>query len=532
MRDDREHRYEPEAGHPGAIGLIAACRERVELSLLLGAICLGASLPAQDASAPKPNSEAAGEPPPRPNIVFVIADQLRYQSCGFAGDRNARTPRLDAFAREGVVFRNAVSGHPVCAAYRASLFTGKYTTSTGMVINELRINTNHMFLAQALTRQGYDTAYIGKWHLWANQLGDHFNPTNSFTPPGPYRLGFDGFWAAYNFHHEYYRGYYHTDSLQKLPIKGYEPDFQTGMAIDQIKRLSRAARPFALFLALGTPHDPWTTNNVPAEYYAMFADQGDKPRFTLPPNYAPTNDPYGDAWSRFKGPGERKALLNWMRVYYAMTANLDWNFGRLLQAIEQAGIRDRTLVVFTADHGEMMGAHGRRAKNIFYEEAVRVPFVMRWPGRIPAGLDSDACLNSPDIMPTLLGMAGVPIPPKVEGQDLSHCALGRPGPEPVAALMENTGACAAWEDGYEWRALRSKQYTYAIYRKDRRELLFDNRADPYQLHSLADSAGYQDNLNHFRALLKQRMRELDDTFAPSTWYRDHWVKDRVITYVR
>ena len=507
-------------------------REQIELNLLAAVCYLAAAVAVVAADSPGTNSQSAADRLSRPNLVFVLADQLRYQSCGFAGDTNARTPHLDAFAKAGVVFRNAVSGHPVCAPYRASLFTGKYTTSTGMVINELRMNTNHLFLAQVLTRQGYETAYIGKWHLWANELGNHSDPKNSFTPPGPYRLGFDGFWAAYNFHHDYYQGYYHADSPKKLPVKGYEPDFQTEMAIGEIKRYSRAARPFALFLAIGTPHDPWNPTNVPAKYYAMFADDGKQARFTLPPNYEPKNDPYADAWGRFKGPGERQALLRWLRVYYAMTANLDWNFGRLLQAIEDTGIRDRTIVVVTADHGEMMGAHGRRAKNIFYEEAVRVPFVVRWPGKIPAGLTSDACLNTPDIMPTLLGMAGLPIPAKVEGQDLSHCALGQPGPEPEAAFMQNTGACAVWEDGYEWRALRSKQYTYAIYRKDRKELLFDNLKDPYQLQNLAESPEQEQTLNRFRALLKTRKQELDDNFEASTWYRDHWVKDRIITRVR
>ena len=468
----------------------------------------------------------------KPNLVFVFADQLRYQSCGFAGDAKARTPNLDNFAKQGVVFRNAVSGHPVCSPYRASLLTGKYTTSTGMVINELRMNPNHEFLAQVLRRHGYDTGYIGKWHLWANELGNHFDPKNSFTPAGPYRLGFDGFWAAYNFHHDYYQGYYHTDSPMKIPVKGYEPDAQTDLAIRQIEHYARVGKPFALFLSIGTPHDPWSLTNVPAKYLAMFTDDGKEPRFALPPNHKPENDPYADAWGRFNGRGERQSILEWLRVYYAMTANSDWNFGRLLQAIDRAGIRDNTIVVFTSDHGEMMGAQGRRAKNIFYEEAVRVPFVMRWPGRIPAGLTSDACLNTPDIMPTLLGMAGLPIPAKVEGADLSHCAFGRPGPEPKAAFMQNTGACAIWEDGYEWRALRSKQYTYAIYRKDRKELLFDNLKDPCQLHNLVANPDEEQRLARFRDLLKARMKELDDNFEPSTWYRDNWVKDRIIIRVR
>lgn len=161
-----------------------------------------------------------------------------------------------------------------------------------------------------------------------------------------------------------------------------------------------------------------------------------------------------------------------------------------------------------------------------------MPFLVRWPGKTPSGHVSDVCLNTPDIMPTLLGMAGLPIPSKVEGEDLSHCAFGKPGPEPEAAFMQNTGACAAWEDGYEWRALRSKQYTYAIYRKDRRELLFDNVADPYQLLDLSQSSAHNATMDHFRALLKERMAKLDDTFEVSTWYHDHWTKDRIITYTR
>ena len=468
----------------------------------------------------------------QPNLIYVLADQLRYQSLGYAGDPKARTPMIDEFARESANFRNAVSGHPVCAPYRASLFTGKYTTSTGMVINELRMNPNHECLAHVLTRHGYETGYIGKWHLWANELGNHLDPKNSFVPAGPHRLGFDGFWAAYNFHHEYYKGYYHTNSPEKIPIQGYEPDYQTGMAVDLIRKYAGGEKPFALFLSVGTPHDPWGRDNVPPEYLAVFEKDTELAEFTLPPNYKPEDDPYSDAWGRFKDPNQRASIPDWLRVYYAMTANLDWNFGRILKALERAGLSENTIVVFSSDHGEMMGSQGRRAKNIFYEEAVRVPFLVRWPGRIPAGNVSDACLNTPDIMPTLLSMMGMPIPAKVEGMDLSHCAYGKPGPEPEAAFMQNTGACAIWEDGYEWRGLRGKRYTYAVYRVDRREFLFDSQADPYQLRNLADDAGHRDVLDQHRSLLKRRMSDLGDEFRMSTWYRDHWTNDRVITYAR
>lgn len=462
--------------------------------------------------------------PPKPNIIFVLADQLRYQSCGWAGDPLAKTPNLDAFAREGADFRNAVSGHPVCSAYRASLLTGKYTSSTGMVINELRMNPDHECLAHVLTRGGYDTSYIGKWHLWANELGNHEDPKNSYTPPGPYRLGFDGYWAAYNFHHTYYRGYYHTDSPEKIPADGYEPDVQTDLAIQRLRHHAQVKKPFALVLSVGTPHDPWDKSNVPADYWDAFEGT----RFALPPNYKPEDDPYSDDWGLFKNPANRDRIPEMLRGYYAMTANLDWNFGRLMKAVEDLGLRQDTIVVFTSDHGEMLGSQGRRAKNIFYEEAVRVPFLLRYPRKVKAGLVSDACLNTPDIMPTLLGLAGLGIPDLVEGSDLSHCATGEAGVEPEAALMMNTGACAVWEDGYEWRALRSKRYTYAVYRRDGREMLFDNAADPHQLRDLSADPDHTYRMRGFREMLERRMQALGDEFPASSWYRDHWTRDRII----
>lgn len=107
----------------------------------------------------------------QPNLIYVFADQLRYQSLGYTGDDKAKTPRIDALSEEGVNFTNCVSGHPMCAPYRASLFTGKYSSSTGMVINELRMNPNHECFGHVLHNAGYDTYYIGKWHLWADELG-------------------------------------------------------------------------------------------------------------------------------------------------------------------------------------------------------------------------------------------------------------------------------------------------------------------------------------------------------------------------
>lgn len=465
----------------------------------------------------------------RPNLVYVFADQLRYLSCGYAGDKRARTPNIDRLAAGGVDFRNCVSMTPVCAAYRASLMTGKYTTSTGMVINELRLSPEHECFGHVLTRAGYETGYIGKWHLWANQLGNHDDDRNGFIPPGPYRLGFDGYWAAYNFHHRYFDAFYYRDEPKKIRYsrpgveRPYEPDAQTDMAIDFIGRAAKGSRPFSLFLSYGTPHDPWGWNNVPRRFADVFRGV----RFPKAPNFSSVQDPYADGWGTM-GKAYLENLEQHQQGYYAMAANLDWNIGRLMAALGKAGQLENTIVVFTSDHGEMFGAHGRRAKNIFYEEAARVPFLIGWPARIAAGDVSDACLNTPDIMPTVLGLMGLPVPKAVEGMDLSHCALRRQGPEPETALMQNTGACAAWQDGYEWRALRDKRFTYAVYRRDGAELLLDNLNDPYQKQNLLGDPKQADRLHDFRRMLKRRMEELGDGFEKCTWYRERWTKDRNI----
>lgn len=462
----------------------------------------------------------------KPNLIYVFADQLRYQSVGYAGDEKAHTPNIDHFASESVNFMNAVSSTPVCAPYRASLFTGKYTSSTGMVINELRINPHHRCFAHVLNNHGYEVGYIGKWHLWAAQAGHHHDLQNAYVPPGPHRLGFEGYWAGYNFHHEYYGAYYYGDDPQKIELDQYEPDAQTDLAIEYIQKRAKRDKPFALFLSWGPPHDPWQKDNVPEEFYNMFREV----EFTLPPNWRDTPDPYMDQntdpnrWLSYW----KQNIPEFLRVYYAMNANLDWNFGRLLQAIEQVGIADDTIVVFTSDHGEMFGANGRVNKLIFYEEACRVPFLVRWPGQIPAGHISDACLGTPDIMPTLLSLMGLPYPDEVEGTDLSDVALGKDGPEPEAAFLQGMGHTFLWKNGSEWRGLRDKQFTYAMYRVDQSECLFDHQNDPLQLTNLINDPKYAPILERFRTMLKSKMTELNDTFEKCTWYRDHWIEDRKI----
>ena len=468
---------------------------------------------------------SAVEPRP-PNVIVIVADQLRYQSVGYAGDKRAHTPNLDRLAAEGVNFRQFVANTPVCSAFRGSLLTGKYASTTGVVVNELRLNPNQDSLAHMLARSGYACDFIGKWHLWAAEAGGHHNIKNAYTPPGPYRMGFDDYWAGFNFGHDNYKAWYFRDAAEPQRIDGLGDAKFTDLAIGRVREHAQNQKPFFMLLALSMPHDPWTKNNVPAGWYERFKNVA----FPLPPTWSDTPDPYMDRnadakqWVEFWKPH----MEEFQRVYHAMTAAVDEQVGRLLAEIDNAGVREDTIVVFTADHGEMFGAHGRVYKMIFYEESVRTPMIMRWPGHIPASVQSDACISTVDIMPTLLGLTSGEIPAAVEGMNLSHLALGQDGPEPEAALLQGMGHTFQWKDGFEWRALRNKHHTYARYLRDGRELLFDNVADPLQKHDLCGEIGELDTLTRLLEQLKAKMQALGDTFEKCSWYRDQFTDNRII----
>ncbi len=459
--------------------------------------------------------------PGRPNIIYVMADQLRYNMPGYAGNFRAVTPNIDRLAATSMNFRNCVSSTPVCAPYRASLLTGKYSSSTGMVINEIRINPNQETLAKVLDRNGYTTGYIGKWHLWADHPARH-TVEDEYIPPGPYRLGFNDEWSAYNFHHTNFNSTYFGNSPAPLHYKkDYEPEAQFDMAIDYLNHHKKDTSPFALFLSVGIPHDPWTKENVPAKYYDLFKGVD----FKLPATWSDEPDPYMDRNTE-KGPwlsNWKKNLPEMIRVYHAMVASLDDNMGRLLKALDESGLTDNTILVFTTDHGEMFGENARVFKLTFYESAARVPFLIRWPGNIPAGMQSDALMGTPDIMPTLLGLSRLPIPASAEGADLSHVCLGKPGPEPAFAFLQGMGHTYLWEDGFEWRAVRDKRFTYARYLRDGHELLFDNQQDPLQTTNLAADPSYRQVYQDLKQKMAGKMATLHDEFKPCTWYRDHWL---------
>ncbi|MCX8037517.1 MAG: sulfatase [Candidatus Sumerlaeia bacterium] len=418
----------------------------------------------------------------RPNILFVFADQMRASAAGWMGNEQVRAPHLDRFARRGLIFDNAVSCNPVCTPYRASLLTGLYPLRHGLCVNDVRLSTDLPTIAKSLKAAGYDTGYIGKWHLDGDKRG-------GFTPPGPRRQGFD-YWAAAECTHNYMKSHYYRDDPTPIWIEGYDADHQTDLAIEYV-RTHGAERPFCLFMSWGPPHDPY---QLMPEKYKTF----DPREIKLPPNCK-----------------DEQRWREDIAGYYSHIEALDRNFGRLMDALEKTGRADDTIVVFTSDHGDMLGSHGMQKKQKPWDESVHIPFVLVYPRRVPAGRRTPVPFNVPDIMPTLLGLACVPIPRETEGYDLSDIVLGQNTKGPASTLIANH--CPFGEPVPEWRGVRTERYTFVRTRSGP-WLLFDNQKDPYQMNNLAESASHREIREELDRELTRWLERTGDRFEPREAY--------------
>lgn len=452
----------------------------------------------------------------RPNLIFLFADQLRYQSCGFAGDARAHTPNLDRLAAQGCNFTNAVSVYPLCGPFRNSLLTGKYPTSTGMYRNDVRCMPDENAIGHILTRAGYSTGYIGKWHLYCR------NESEQFTPPGPYRLGFDDYWASFNWNDDYWNGFYYNDLDQRHAMPGFQEDFSTDLALNFLDKRD-SAKPFALFLSYEAPHPPLSENQCPPEDYARFKEMDFSDLL-----YA-TNEVFEQFTPSFTPEWQEEKVIaihnDRCRAYYALTSCVDRNVGRLMEYLDKHQMNENTIMVFTSDHGEMLGAHGRIQKRMFYEESAHVPCLVRWNGIIPPGSMVDGCLNTPDIMPTLLELLRLPIPPEMEGFSFAKAALGVTQDDlPTHAFLLSMMQ-GKFNHHEEWRGIRDHRYIYVKMQRSQAEFLFDHRTDPRELTNLAKDPAYQQELTLYRSVLDTELNQHNDGFHPSEWYGEHWVQD-------
>lgn len=462
--------------------------------------------------------------PDQPNVLFVFSDQMRGSAMGPAGNDEVSTPTMDRLADEGTRFSNAYTNYPLCSPSRACLLTGQYPLTNRVINNDLPLPEDVPSVAEAFQAAGYRTGYIGKWHLDGV-------PRDQWTPPGARRQGFDDFWAVYNCSHDYFDAVYYRDSPEQIKVEGYEPVAQTDLALEFIEQ--EDDRPFCLFLSWGPPHDPYEM--VPEEYRSQY-DPND---ITVPPNAEPILPGHEDHPApplvdappvrEFAGPGDvfeepkpydyddpREGLAD----YYAAITALDEQLGRLVDALDENGLADDTILAYTSDHGDMLWSQGRNQKGSPYKESIHVPFLVRWSGEVPAGRVDDTLLSMVDIAPSLLSLAGVTPPSEMQGTDLSPAFRGRDVDGPGSVFLMNLRR--------GWRGVRTRRYTYARLSEHdesvahlaqgRDWLLYDNEADPHQLNSLVFNREYEDVRERLSDELDEWLDRLDDPFRP---FEDH-----------
>lgn len=434
--------------------------------------------------------------PKKYHVVYILVDQWRAQSFGFAKDPDILSPNLDRLAKESLVLTHAVSGMPVCSPHRASFLTGQYPLSHGVFMNDVLLDTNQTTIAKVFKQQGYQTAFWGKWHVDGHGRSTYIPPSR--------QQGFD-LWKALECTHDYnHSAYYEGGSTEKKFWQGYD-------ALEQLKDLEQfiqnrdpKAPPFFAVVSIGSPHDPYQT--APEKFKKWYEGK----TFTLRPN-VPTH--------------LAEKVQQDLRGYYAHISAIDEGIGKLMAQLKAAHLDENTLLVFTSDHGDLLGSHGVWNKQQPYDESIRVPFILHLPALLGRkGQQSKALLNSPDIMPTLLGLLNIPIPKTVEGKDFSGILSGKKKNDKPYTLISCVQPFGQWpraKGGKEYRGISTERYTYV---RDLAGpwLLFDREKDPYQLQNMVNlpqHAKVQKKLDH---QLKKALLEQKDEFLPGLHYVKKW----------
>lgn len=433
----------------------------------------------------------------KPNVVFILVDQWRGSATGYAGDPNVKTPHLDKFSEEAVTFENAVSVCPVCTPYRASVLTGRYPTSTGMFLNDAYLPSEELTLAEVYKENGYNTGYIGKWHLDGQGRFD-------FTPPER-RQGFD-YWKGLECSHDYnHMAYYEGDSPEIKYWEGYSPFAVANDAQAYIYRESESEDPFFLFVSLASPHFPHHT--APEEFKALYPDE----KLQIAPN-VPV-----DMHDKVKEE---------LRGYYAHCTATDKAIGGILETLRKLDLMDETLVVFTSDHGEIMGAHGIRIKQkqVPWIEAAGVPLIISYPssnGNISRLLEMP--VTTPDISTTLLSLSGLDVPESFEGEDFADIIRGAKPRKDYGALYMSVSSFASVkkEVKKEYRALKTANYTY-VKGVNGPWLLYNDLDDPYQMKNLIGNTDYADIQADLEVQLLDVLKKNGDEFKSGAYYINEW----------
>ena len=449
----------------------------------------------------------------QPNIVFIFSDDHAVQAISAYGSTINKTPNIDAIAEQGVIFRNSFCGNSICAPSRATILTGKHSHLNGQLTNGNRFDGSQVTFPKLLQSAGYQTAIFGKWHLKSD-------PT-----------GFDQ-WKVYPGQGSYHNPDYRTPE-GKERITGYSVDVTTDLALEYLKG-QKGDKPFLLMCQYKAPHRQWLPG---PDYIDLYADETIPEPDTLFDNYsgrsssaakhrmgidkhmAMTFDlmvpPEGTwDWKRmtpeqqqrwkttFGGRNaatkvatlEGKDLVRWkyqryIKDYLRCVAAVDVNIGRILAQLKASGLDENTIVIYASDQGFYLGEHGWFDKRWMYEESLRMPLVMRWPGKVKPGTEVQQMVQNIDYGPTLLDAAGVEIPADMQGKSMLPLLDG--------------DADAAWRDSIYYHyyehgghgvprhyGVRTARYKLIHFYSAGEWELFDLKQDPKEMTSQYDNPEY------------------------------------------
>ncbi len=446
-------------------------------------------------SAPAP---AAVPDEPRPNVVFLYTDDQARWALGAYGNAEIRTPNLDRLARQGALFRNAFTTTPVCSPSRAAMFASRYPTQLGIDdwINpntepDLGVAPATIGWPELLKANGYATALFGKWHLGTR---DEFHPT---------RQGYDRFFGFRDGGNRPIDPRLEVEG-QVRQLEGSLPDLLVDQGLAFVE--SNRDRPFLLSVHFRAPHAP----------YAPVPEIDSAPYRDLDPSIP-------------EFPGlQRERVKKLTREYYASISSVDRNIGRLLEKLDALGLSKKTIVIFTSDHGYMIGHHGLwhkgnatwlvegqqgRRPNMF-EEAIRVPLIVRWPGMIEPGRQLDRVVVNIDLFPTILDLVGLGVPENlgIAGQSVAPLLVGEQPDAPPAADAAYFGQYNMHHgDVARMRMIRTPAWKLVRhFEPEGVDELYHLAEDPGETRNLAASAEHRNQFEALDGRLRDWMTSIGD----------------------
>jgi len=424
----------------------------------------------------------------RPDFVFFLTDDQRWDAMSCAGNEILHTPNMDKIAEQGVRFENMFVTTSLCGPSRASFLTGKYVHNHGVQCNGEALSQEQRTFPEILKEAGYEIAFVGKWHN--TDLGKD----RDFD----YTFGFEG------------QGRYHNPVVSENfgPFKEYEGHVTDVLTDHAIKFLEQGhEKPFCLLLWYKAPHRSW----LPAERFEnLYQDTKMPEPLTFNDTYEGRPDAVKNADMKIGDFDDVPDLDTFLKNYYRTLVGVDENVGRVLDALENLGFEKNTVVIYSGDNGFFLGEHHFFDKRLMYEPSIRIPLLVKYPKMIRPGLLNQDMVLNVDIAPTILDLAGVPVPENMDGKS-------------IKSLLQGKSILWRSEFLYEYyeypavhmvrknRGIRTKRWKYIHYFEDPEEFeLYDIQNDPHELNNLYGNPAFKDVVEQLRGRLMELRRELKD----------------------